>query len=73
VIARGALFFPGAFEDPLIPVETLAGDAQWQVKGDSIEVRQLSVRFANSDAQGELSGSWAHQRSGRSGALSWCD
>jgi len=52
VIARGTLFFPGAFEDPLIPVETLAADAQWQVKGDSIEVRQLSVRFANSDAQG---------------------
>jgi uncharacterized protein YhdP len=66
VIARGALFFPGAFEDPLIPVETLAADAQWQVKGDSIEVRQLSVRFANSDAQGELSGSW--RTSDRAGA-----
>jgi hypothetical protein len=66
VIARGALFFPGAFEDPLIPVETLAADAQWQVKGDSIEVRQLSARFANSDAQGELSGSW--RTSDRAGA-----
>ena len=34
--ARG-LELPGVFEDPLIPVETLAADAQWQVNGDSIE------------------------------------
>ena len=65
-IARGALVFPGAFEDPLIPLEALAADVQWRVKGDSIVVPQLNVKFANADAQGELSGSW--QTSNKAGA-----
>ena len=58
VITRGALVFPGAFEDPVVPVDSLAADAQWRVKGDNITVQQLSAKFANADAQGELSGSW---------------
>jgi uncharacterized protein (TIGR02099 family) len=58
VITRGALVFPGAFEDPVIPLDTLTADAQWRIKGESIVVQQLNAKFSNADAQGELSGTW---------------
>ena len=57
-ISQGALVFPGAFEDPVIPLDTLSADAQWRIKGESIVVHQLNARFSNADAQGELSGTW---------------
>ena len=57
-ISQGALVFPGAFEDPVIPMDTLSADAQWRIKGESIVVHQLSAKFSNADAQGELSGAW---------------
>ena len=57
-ITRGALVLPGAFEEPVVPLDALSADAQWRIRGDSIVVQQVSARFSNADAQGELSGSW---------------
>ena len=57
-IEKGALDLPGVFEDPLLPLDRLTADAQWQVQGARIVVSQLSAKFANPDAEGEFSGSW---------------
>jgi uncharacterized protein (TIGR02099 family) len=57
-IAQGALEFPGVFEEPLLPVEQLAADLQWQVKGDDLSVSVARLKFANADAQGEGQASW---------------
>ncbi len=70
VIAQGALALPGVFEDPLMPFERLAADAQWQVQGERITVQQLSAKFANADAEGEFSGSWQTSDPARSASRS---
>ena len=57
-LSKGALEFPGVFEDPALLFDRLSLDAQWQVRGDSIVVPKFSTRFANADTEGELSGSW---------------
>lgn len=58
VVAQGAVELPGVFEDPLVPLDRLSVDAQWQVQGQRIVVQQASAKFANADAEGEFSGSW---------------
>jgi uncharacterized protein (TIGR02099 family) len=57
-IADGALEFPGVFEDPLLPLDTLAADLQWQVNGDQLALKVGNLKFANADAQGEAQASW---------------
>jgi uncharacterized protein (TIGR02099 family) len=54
----GALQFPGVFEDPTLPFDTLSADLDWQVKGQAITAAVRNLRFANADAQGEGQGSW---------------
>ena len=57
-VQRGAVELPGVFEDPLIPIDTLAADLQWQIKGEDISAAVSNLKFANADAQGEGHGSW---------------
>ncbi|NML42733.1 TIGR02099 family protein [Ramlibacter sp. G-1-2-2] len=57
-IARGALDFPGVFEQAVIPVDRLAGELQWQVNGPSINLSVNNLKFANADAEGEAQASW---------------
>lgn len=57
-IAQGALDFPGVFEQPLLPLDSLAADLQWQVNGEQIALTLNNLRFSNTDAQGEAQGSW---------------
>lgn len=57
-IQRGALEFPGVFEDPLLPLESLAADLKWQREGEALSVQASNVRFANADAQGEAQATW---------------
>jgi uncharacterized protein (TIGR02099 family) len=57
-IRQGALDFPGLFEDPVIPLDQLAADLQWKLKGDEISVSVANLKFANADAQGEGQASW---------------
>lgn len=57
-IARGSLDFPGVFEEPLIAVDTLAADLQWQLQGEQITAAVNNLKFSNADAQGEGALSW---------------
>lgn len=57
-VQRGALEFPGVFEDPLLRFDSLAADAQWQLQGEQISVAVTNLKFANADAQGEGQATW---------------
>ncbi|WP_026435541.1 YhdP family protein [Acidovorax sp. JHL-9] len=57
-IASGALVLPGAFEEPVLPLDQLSAELRWQVEGQRLAVQASNVRFANADAQGELRASW---------------
>jgi uncharacterized protein (TIGR02099 family) len=55
---KGSLEFPGVFEEPLIPIDELMADLQWQVKGQDIAASVNNLKFSNPDAQGEGRASW---------------
>ncbi len=58
VVNNGNVNFPGVFDDPLIPLVQLSGDAQWTVAGERIAVQVPNLRFSNADAQGEAQIKW---------------
>lgn len=64
-IADGELDFPGVFDEPRVPFRTLGAQLAWTVTPRSAgQPPQVSVtvkdgRFANADAQGELSARWS--------------
>ena len=57
-ISNGALNLPGIFDDPLVPLAQLSGDAQWTVAGERIAVQVSNLKFRNADAQGEAQVKW---------------
>ncbi len=70
--SRSALTFPGIFEEPTIPLDTVEGKAHWTVRpaataggAPQVAVELQRLRFANADAAGEFSGRY---RSGGKGA-----
>lgn len=64
-IAQGAFEFPGVFQEPVIPVDTLSGDVQWRLEGEQASVDVRNLHFANADAQGQAQASW---RTGAAGS-----
>lgn len=64
---KGALVFPGLFEQPEIALDGFATQLAWRITPQAgapsaLEVTLTDTRFANADAQGELS--TAHWRTG---------
>lgn len=57
-IDKGALDLPGVFEDPVVPLDQLTADAQWQLDGQQISASVTNLKFTNADAQGEGQVSW---------------
>ena len=57
-IAQGALDLPGLFEEPVVPIDRLSGQAQWQIDGADLNVQLKDLRFANADAEGEAQIAW---------------
>lgn len=57
-LTAGSVDLPGIFQEPRIPIETLAADARWQRQGDRIAVQLDKVKFANADAEGEAQIKW---------------
>jgi uncharacterized protein (TIGR02099 family) len=57
-IAQGALDLPGVFEEPVLPLDSLAADLQWQVNGDQLALTVNQARFSNADAAGEVRANW---------------
>ncbi|MCZ2498520.1 TIGR02099 family protein [Xylophilus sp. Kf1] len=58
-ITDGALDFPGVFEEPVVPVDTLQAEVRWQVGADGrLAVQVPRATFANRDAAGTLHADW---------------
>lgn len=57
-LAQGALDLPGVFEEPVIPIDQLSGQAQWHIDGPALRVQFKDVHFANADAAGEAQVEW---------------
>ncbi|MDE2604297.1 MAG: TIGR02099 family protein [Burkholderiales bacterium] len=57
-VKQGALEFPGVFEDPVLPLDTLSADLQWQLGGGQPALTVSNARFANPDAAGEVQARW---------------
>jgi len=53
-----ALIFPGVFEDPRVPFDTLQGEVRWTHEGGKLVVRTEGIRFANMDTAGTVRGTW---------------
>jgi uncharacterized protein (TIGR02099 family) len=65
-IVGGGLEFPGVFDEPLVALDQLAASMQWRIEAarpadpaPKITLWVRDARFANADAQGDISGSWA--------------
>lgn len=57
-VSNGALDFPGVFEEPVLPLDQLSADLQWQVNGERISASVTGLKFSNADVQGDGHGSW---------------
>lgn len=63
-IQGGALFFPGLFAEPELPLDRLDAKLAWHItrpRGSSlphIELQVKDAQFANADAAGELQARW---------------
>jgi uncharacterized protein (TIGR02099 family) len=57
-IIKGAVTLPGAFEDPVIALDSFSTRAVWTLDGAKIDVKLDALKFANADAQGEAKVRW---------------
>ncbi|MDP3761284.1 MAG: YhdP family protein [Ramlibacter sp.] len=64
-VTKGAIDVPGVFEDPVVTIDALSADVQWQINGQAIATTVSNLKFTNADAQGEGQGTW---RTGEGGA-----
>jgi len=62
VLDKGALILPGVFEDPEVVFDSFSAQLAWRIRAaaqagapPAIELTVTDTRFANADAQGELS------------------
>jgi uncharacterized protein (TIGR02099 family) len=67
-IQGGAVEFPGIFDNPVVPFDSLSGDVQWKLDGQHISIDASKLRFANTDAQGEAQFKWQTGAVPRAGA-----
>ncbi|MEI8325983.1 MAG: YhdP family protein [Betaproteobacteria bacterium] len=67
-VQRGAIEFPGIFEESAIAMDQFSAEAQWQIAGDRLAVQLANVKFANADAQGELQAQWHSADAAKSSA-----
>jgi uncharacterized protein (TIGR02099 family) len=58
VITKGAVDLPGAFEDPVVLLDSLSTDAKWTINGDKFDLQLDRIKFSNADAQGEVQALW---------------
>jgi len=58
VLRRGALVFPGVFDEPRLVFDDLSADARWTVDGPAIGLEVSRLAFANADAAGSGTVRW---------------
>jgi uncharacterized protein (TIGR02099 family) len=69
-LVNGAVTLPGFFDEPVIPVTLLSGDAKWQINGERLAVQLPNLKFSNADAQGEVQLKWETSDPAKSSAHS---
>jgi uncharacterized protein (TIGR02099 family) len=69
-ITKGAVDLPGAFEDPVVLLDTLSAEAKWTLQGEKIDLKLEKIQFANADAQGLAQAHWRTAEPGQSRAKS---
>lgn len=69
-VQKGALELPGVFEDPVVPLDELSADLQWQVNGAQVSASVNNLKFSNADAQGQAQATWRTADPARSGSRS---
>ncbi|MDI1245092.1 MAG: TIGR02099 family protein, partial [Rhodoferax sp.] len=57
-LTAGSVDLPGIFQEPQIPVASLAANARWQRQGERMALQLDKVKFANADAEGEAQIRW---------------
>jgi len=57
-MTQGALDLPGVFEEPVIPIDQLSGQVQWQIDGLDLQVHVKDLHFSNADGAGETQADW---------------
>ena len=57
-IQRGAVEFPGVFEQPAIPLTELSASTRWRVDGEHLSLSVDELRLNNADAVGSFKGAW---------------
>ena len=57
-IEKGLVELPGAFEDPVIALDTLQTQAKWTLQGKHIALTLNGLKFANADTQVEAQMQW---------------
>lgn len=55
---NAAIELPRVFDEPLVPVDQLSADVQWQIAGQRITVQVPKLKFSNADVQGEAQVKW---------------
>ena len=55
---KGALEFPGVFEEPQLLFNELSSEVQWKHNGKHSELQLKNLRFANADVQGQAEVRW---------------
>ncbi|RYY66877.1 MAG: TIGR02099 family protein, partial [Comamonadaceae bacterium] len=63
-IADGMLEFPGVFEEPVLPVDRLEADLQWQRQAGRLRATVEGLKFANADAEGVGRFEWRSAEAG---------
>ena len=58
-VQRGAVEFPGVFEQPSIEVADLTATAHWRVDGEHLALTVDDLRLTNADATGSFKAQWA--------------
>ena len=58
VLTQGHIDLPGVFEDPRVDFDQLAGNVQWKLLGNRVEVALQNLKFTNPDAQGTAQAVW---------------
>jgi uncharacterized protein (TIGR02099 family) len=69
-VQKGAVELPGVFEDPVVPLDELSADLQWQVNGAQLSASVNNLKFSNADAEGQAQASWRTADPARSGSRS---
>ena len=68
-VRKGSIAFPGLFDEPLIALDDLRSDVQWQRDATRLSVTLPNLRFANADAQGQAQLRWHSGPPGTPGTL----